>query len=290
MIAYSYFAGCSAKGTCRELDDSTQIVARAFGIELAELRDAGCTGARQFRAANEELFLTANGRILAMAERAERDLVVVCDTCLLNLTEARKRLAGDRAAREKVNARLAGENLVWRGTADIKHFLWVMVEDVGLQQLASRVVRPLKGLKVAPFYGCHIRRPSTSGATNGSIRGRALELLTEALGAESVDHAGSEKCCGFHGLAEAEDVALRLSGQHLGSAKAGGAQCLVTPCPLCHTVLDAYQPEIERTAGRRFGLPIFHAAQLVGLAIGLEPTVLGLGRHVVGTAPVLSGI
>ena len=290
MIAYSYFAGCSAKGACRELDDSTQIVARALGIELMELEDAGCTGARQFRAANDELFLTANGRILAMAERAGQDLAVVCDTCLLNLTEARKRLADDHGAREKVNVRLAGEDLVWRGTADVKHFLWIMLEDVGLERLAARVVRPLKGLKVAPFYGCHIRRPSISRAVNGGNRGRALELLTEALGAESVDHAGADKCCGFHGLAEGEDVALRLSGRHLGSAKAGGAQCLVTPCPLCHTVLDAYQPEIERTADRRFGLPIFHAAQLVGLAIGMEPTALGLTRHVVGTASALSGI
>src|SRR5574341_1289941 len=101
-LRYAYFPGCSAKGSCSELDVSTRAVAKVFGIELEELDNPGCTGAREFRAISEQLHLAANGRILALAEAKACDLVVVCDTCLLNLVETHQRLAGDARARAEV--------------------------------------------------------------------------------------------------------------------------------------------------------------------------------------------
>ncbi len=283
---YAYFPGCSAKGTCRELDISTAAVARLFDIELRPLENAGCTGAREFRAVSEHLHLTANARIIAMAEALGHDLVVVCDTCLLNLVETNQRLRADAAAREAVNQSLASERLAYKGTIEVKHFLWVLTEDLGENGLRAKMVRSLRGLRVAPFYGCHIQRPVSAYGKAGEQERPALDRLCEILGAEVVRYDGASKCCGFHVVTIDEDVSLKMSGSHLGAAKDRGADCIVTPCPLCHTVFDAYQPDIERKQNQPLRLPILHVSQLVGLAAGLSADELALSRHVVDCAPV----
>lgn len=285
---YAYFQGCSAKSTCRELDVSTTAVAALFGIELCELKNAGCTGAREFRAISEQLHLTANGRILAMAEAQGHELVVVCDTCLLNLTEANRRLQTDEAARESVNRVLATEGLRFEGVTTVKHFLWVLMDDLGEAAIRDKIVSPLTGLRVGPFYGCHMLRPASAYDAPPGDRKPALDRLCEVLGAEVVPYDGADKCCGFHVVSAEEKIALRMSGGHLKNAKSEGAQCLVTPCPLCHTVIDGYQPSMEHELKTRYGLPVLHVAQLVGLAVGLPPKQLGLSRHVVDCRAVIA--
>lgn len=285
---YAYFAGCSAKGSCGELDISTKAVASLFGVELCELADAGCTGAREFRAISEQLHLTANGRILALAEAQDCDLAVVCDTCLLNLTETNERLRSDAGARERVNRTLSDADLEFRGTTAVKHFLWILMDDIGEQAIRERVVRPLRGLRVAPFYGCHIRRPASLYGAAFSDQAASLERLCEIVGAEPVPYEGADRCCGFHVLVADEKIALRMSGGHLAEAKGEAAHCMVTPCPLCHTVLDAYQANIEREVRTRFGMPILHVSQLVGLAVGLSLENLALSRHVVDARKIIA--
>lgn len=289
-LRYAYFPGCSAKGSCSELHVSTRAVAEVFGIELEELDNPGCTGAREFRAISEQLHLAANGRILALAEATGCDLVVVCDTCLLNLVETHQRLAGDARARAEVNRALAEVGLEYRGTATVKHFLWVLLGDVGVDRIRQKVVRPLRGLRVGPFYGCHILRPASAYGIGVSDEVSSLERLCEVLGAEPVAYEGATKCCGFHVVVAEQKIALRMSGGHLTRAQQDGAHCLVTPCPLCHTVLDAYQPDIERELGRPLGLPILHVSQLVGLAVGLSPKALKISQHVVDARGVLQAL
>lgn len=287
--SYAYFPGCSAKGTCKELDTSTAAVAERFGIELQQLENPGCTGARELRAIGELVHLTANGRIIAKAERMSRDLVAVCDTCLLNLVEANAKLKADAGLRRSVNDALAAEGLEFKGTIAVKHFLWVLTDDLGPDVLRKAIVRPLRGLKVAPFYGCHIQRPATAHPKAAADK-PALDRLCEILGATVVRYEGASKCCGFHVVAAEEKIALTMSGSHLGNAKDEGAHCVVTPCPLCHTVFDAYQPDIERAKGRALALPILHVAQMVGLAIGLSSEELALSRHVVECGDLLAYI
>lgn len=286
---YAYFPGCSAKGTCHELDVSTHAVAGLFGVDLVELENPGCTGAREFRAISEDLHLKANGRILALAERLGRDLVAVCDTCLLNLMETNQRLKADSRARSTVNRALAEEGLTFEGKIEVKHFLWVLTEDLGEHELQQRIVRPLRDLRVAPFYGCHIQRPaSVYGAVSNETP--ALDRLCTLLGAKVVQYQGANKCCGFHVVGAEEKIAVRMSGRHLTNAKSNGAQCIVTPCPLCHTVFDAYQPSIEREFKSKYEVPVLHVSQLVGLALGLSAEAMALSRHVVGCASILAHI
>lgn len=277
----AYFAGCSAQSTCKELNASTHKVCEKLGFELVEYRSATCTGSREIRAAQPGLFRALNARTLAMAERDGLPLMTVCNTCTLNFLDVMATLEKDVGARDAVNAILADEGLEYRGTAVVKHFLWVLLEDVGEERLRALITHPLTGLDVGAFYGCHITRPPAHYGYFDSRNNQAIEKLNGILGCRSIDYSGRTECCGFHTAASNETVAIKLVGRHLKDARSKGAAALVTPCPLCHTVLDTFQKDMEKDLNTRLNLPIVHLPQLVGLALGYTPEELAMDRHAV---------
>jgi succinate dehydrogenase / fumarate reductase cytochrome b subunit len=148
-------------------------------------------------------------------------------------------------------------------------------------------VRPLEGLRIAPFYGCYIVRPSSRlGFDQHPERDEYLGQVIAALGAEPVEYAGARKCCGFPIITMNRTTSLRQAGRHVADAIDAGADCLVTPCPLCHLNLDLQQPAAAAFVERDLDLPVLHLPQMVGLALGLEPKELGMGKHVVSTRGV----
>ena len=148
-------------------------------------------------------------------------------------------------------------------------------------------MRPLEGLKIAPFYGCYIVRPTKRlGYADHPERDQYLEYVIEALGAEPVEYAGSHKCCGFPVITMNRTTSLRQAGRHLADAIDAEADCLVTPCPLCHLNLDLQQPAAAQFVERDLEIPVLHLPQMVGLALGLEPKALGMNKHVVKTKSV----
>jgi succinate dehydrogenase / fumarate reductase, cytochrome b subunit len=280
-MKFAYFAGCSAQSTCKELNASTHRVAEKLGLELSEYRSATCTGSREIRAVNPDLFVALNARTLAMAERDQLPLMTVCNTCTLNFLDVIKMLGEDADLRQRVNEVLAEEALEYRGTAVVKHFLWVLLEDIGEAELRRMVTRPLTGLSIGAFYGCHITRPPEHYGFFDSRNNLAIERLNDILGCKSIDYSGRTECCGFHTAAHEETVAIKLVGKHIKDAKDHGAAAIVTPCPLCHTVLDTLQGEMEKDLKARLRVPIIHLPQLVGLALGLSPEELEMDRHMV---------
>jgi succinate dehydrogenase / fumarate reductase cytochrome b subunit len=280
-MRFAYYPGCSARSTCAELNAATHAVAARLGLELTQLDSATCTGARELRAIDPAGFYTLNTRILALAEREGLPLMTVCNTCTLNLLDAHAAFVEDAGLAAEINARLADEDLHYSGRTRISHFLWVLYEDIGTERLRAMVVRPLNGLTVAAFYGCHITRPPLRYGFIDSRNNVALERLAEILGCRPIDYSGRTECCGFHTAAHDERVAIKLTGSHIKSAKINGANTMVTPCPLCHTVLDGFQREIEKDMGETLDMPVLHLPQLVGLALGLAPEQLRLDRHMV---------
>jgi succinate dehydrogenase / fumarate reductase cytochrome b subunit len=281
MNDIAFYPGCSASTTCSELEQSTRAVAAQLGIGLRTLHSASCTGSREIRAADPELFVTLNVRIIALAEQHGLDLMTICNTCTLNLLDAKQRVDSDATLLARVNTRLAGEGLVYRARARITHFLWFLLDDYGEARLRERITTPLSGQRVGAFYGCHIVRPPAHFGFVDSRNVRSIEQLADILGCETIDYSGRTQCCGFHCSAENEAVPVKLSGRHVASAQDAGAQALVTPCPLCHTVLDTFQDEMAADLGRPLSMPVLHLPQLVGLALGLDRAALGLDRHVV---------
>ncbi len=286
-LRYAYYTGCAAKGVCPELHESTLAVAQALDMELIELTASSCCGAGVIGELEHDTQLAMNARNLAQAEHLGLDMMTVCGTCQGVLSRAHKELS-DGATRERINGVIAEAGGVYNGRATPKHLLWVLIQDIGLARLEQRVVRPLTGLKVGPFYGCYILRPSEYLSFDDPYNPKSLEQVIRALGAEPVDYAGRTKCCGFPIVLEQEQNAMQMVGRNLLEARDKGADCLVTPCPLCHMNLDIYQGRAEKEMHRPIGMPILHLPQLVGLALGLAPSALGLQRNMVDTSPLIA--
>jgi succinate dehydrogenase / fumarate reductase cytochrome b subunit len=216
-----------------------------------------------------------------MADREGLPMLTVCNTCTLNFLDTKKILEEDPEARDRVNDILAHEGLKYTGESRVTHFLWMLLEDIGADRLREAVVHPLAGLRLAAFYGCHIIRPPAHFGFVESRNVRSIETLNEILGCSSINYSGRTECCGFHTAASNEKIAIKLTGRHVKAAKDGGAQAMVTPCPLCHTVLDSFQREMEADLKTKLDMPILHIPQLVGLALGMSPDQLQLEKHMV---------
>src|SRR5437868_880850 len=289
----AYWPGCVSRGFTPELHGSMAQVAPLLDIELVEVDRACCTGAGVIAEHNQELADTLNARTFALAQREIEngaDLMMnICSTCQGAQTECQERLDANGEYRAHVNETLASEGLEYeRGIAN-KNFLWLLVEEIGLEELRSRVRRPLTDLKVGPFYGCYIVRPVDRLGIDAvdQPRDTYLAQVIEALGGTVIEYAGSHKCCGFPIITMNKDASLKQAGRHLGDAVDADADCLVTPCPLCHLNLDLQQPLAERVVGRDLKMPVQHLPQLVGLALGLEPKELGMNKHVVKPSTVI---
>jgi succinate dehydrogenase / fumarate reductase cytochrome b subunit len=290
-VKLAYWPGCVSRGFTPELHGSMDLVAPKLDLELVQLDRANCCGAGVIAEHNMELADTLNARTFAMAQNVEgaAGMMNICSTCQGAQSECQERLDADSGYRDTVNATLSAENLSYEKSADWwnKNFLWLLVEEIGLDKLRSKVVRPLEGLRIAPFYGCYIVRPTKRlGMADHPERDQYLDYVIEALGAESVEYAGARKCCGFPVITMNKTTSLRQAGRHLADAIDAGADCLVTPCPLCHLNLDMQQPMAAKYVERDLDVPVLHLPQMVGLALGLDPKDLGMNKHVVKTKDV----
>ena len=287
----AFWPGCVSKGACPELYVSTTAIAEPLGLQLDELTEAPCTGAGVLSEQNPDLADALNGLTLAMAESKGADVMTICSTCQGVLSGVRYGLEKDKTRLDKVNATIGEQGYTYRGTAKLKHLLWMLFEDIGIDRIRAAIKRKLTGLKIAPFYGCYILRPAEYlGLQERPERKTYLEQLIGLLGAEAVEYSGATKCCGFPMLTFNRDKSLAMGGNHILEAKDKGADVLVTPCPLCHLNLDGQQPDASRVLKKTIDVPIFHLPQLLGLAFGFTPEELRLDHHVVATKGALEKV
>lgn len=288
----AYWPGCVSRGFTPELHGSMAKVAPLLDIELIELDRANCCGSGVIAEHSQELADTLNARTFALAQQVQGATLMmnICSTCQGAQSECQQRLDANADYRATVNETLkTSDGLEYSGGIVNKNFLWVLVEEIGLDKLRSLVKRPLTDLKVGPFYGCYIVRPTDRlGIDRDRPRDQYLGMVIEALGGTVIDYAGTHKCCGFPIITMNKQASLQQAGRHLGDAVDADADCLVTPCPLCHLNLDLQQPLAEREVGRELNMPVLHLPQLVGLALGLQPKELGLQRHVVKPTSVIN--
>jgi succinate dehydrogenase / fumarate reductase cytochrome b subunit len=285
----AYYKGCLASLSAKELDSSTQALCPKLGIELDELDAVTCCGAGDIHEAEPDYYLHLNARILAYAEATGNDLLMtICNVCTLNLRQANFQLQNDDALRVRVSENLERVGAPpYAGTVEVKHLLWLIAEGDGVERLRGVAHKGLKGLKVAPFYGCQILRPSKLLGFEDPDRPWTLEAIIEACGGEAIDYPAKVKCCGFPIIQAREETALGELIQPIEQSLEAGADAMVTPCPLCHLSLDAWQQKLEAQTGKRYQMPILHLSQLIGVAAGLEESELRFKRHIVPLAPVL---
>ena len=287
-MKFAFYPGCVARGAGPELFDSAVAVMDRLGIEWVEMKGAACTGAGVLQEKDQRLGDTLNVRTLAMAEKMGLAILTICSTCQGVIAQADHRVRRDPDYLAEINVKLADEGLSYSGKTTVKHLLWVLIEDVGIQKLKSTFVKELAGINFAPFYGCYIIRPSDAlGFDESPERQTSLETVIESVGANVTDFPGKTACCGFPILFINQRNSLRMVSNHTGAARDLGADAMVTPCPLCHLNLDGYQPKARRQNRRdKADLPIIHLPQLLGLAMGIESKQLGLGKHIVQTKDI----
>jgi len=292
MLRYAYFPGCVAKGACEELHLSTTAITADLGIELIELKKAACCGSGTYKEDSQLLEDTVNARNIALAEALNLPLLTHCSTCQGVIGQVDDRLKTAKIEEpqyfDRVNGFLAKESCSpYQGSSEVKHLLWAIIGDYGLDKLKEKVKRQLTGLNCAAFYGCYLLRAQKNLPFDDPFDPRSLENVFTAVGANPIYYQGRTQCCGWPLSSYATVESFTMAGTHIKEAKEAGADCIVTPCPLCHLNLDSRQPEVEKVINNSLGLPVLHFPQLIGLALGIEPKKLGLDRHVVSTIPVL---
>src|SRR5436309_7079072 len=275
------YPGCAAKGATPELYQSTMAIIGRLGIEVTELTASSCCGAGVVAEADPEGALALSARTFAQAERLGLDVMTICGTCQGVMSTANRQLKGDPALLQRVNRLLEPEDLTYHGNVQVKHLLWIVVREVGLAKLKDEVQVTLGDLKIAPFYGCYILRPSWDLGFDDPENPTSLEKVIKTVGGEPVAYAGRTKCCGFPIILEKEAIAVAMAGTNMKEAKDEGADFMVTPCPLCHMSLDIYQDRAGQAVKTHLNLPILHLPQLLGLAMGIPPKDLGVSCHLV---------
>lgn len=278
-MKFAYFPGCSLKGLGRGYEESLLPVLRHLGVEFEELDDWNCCGATAYMAIDESKACVLAARNLALAERAGlREVLAPCAACYLVLNKTKHYFHDYPAMKLRIDRALAAVKLSYAGETPVRHPLDVLLNDVGLDAIKQRVVRPLKGLKVAPYYGCQIVRPyATFDDQENPV---AMDLLLEALGATVVRYPLKTKCCGGSLTGTVPRAGTRMVYILLNEARKRGADCLATVCPLCQFNLDAYHAQVESRYGTPV-LPTVYFTQLMGLAFGLPEDQLGLRRAAV---------
>ncbi|MFC2017234.1 CoB--CoM heterodisulfide reductase iron-sulfur subunit B family protein [Chloroflexota bacterium] len=288
MRYYSYFPGCSTEATAIGLELSAQAIAEPLDIELLELDDWTCCGSTPYGSLDRLESVVVATRNLALAGKTGLDLVTPCSSCFITLHGANLQVKQNPKLLEQVNEALAVANLEYHGSVRVRHLTEVLVNDVTPEVIASKVQRGLEGLKVAPYYGCQLVRPDYGFDDPESPQ--SLDRLVTSLGAEAVSYPLKNRCCGGSLIISEESLALGLIRKLLDNAAENGAQCIITPCPLCQINLDAYQSKVNSKFRTNFNLPVLFVTQLIGLAMGIKAKSLGLNANIVSPNRVLDHI
>ncbi len=282
-MSISYYPGCTLSTKAKNYDRSGRAVMAALGMELSELPDWQCCGATFPLSTDNSMALIAPTRVLYQAEQAGEQVAALCAICYHVLKRTQTTLQRDGDMRERINWFTGQE---YEGKVRVVHLLEVLRDQVGWESLAARVVRPLKGLRAAPYYGCLLLRPYDEIGLDNPESPVILHDLLRALGAEAVDFPYNIECCGSYLTVKEPRVSANLSRDIVASAREHGAQVVVTACPLCQFNLD--YPQRETEFGRSGDeVPIVYFTQLMAVALGLPEEDWGLDGHYVDPRTVL---
>jgi heterodisulfide reductase subunit B len=294
MNKYLLYPGCSMEGSARAYCDSLMAIKDLLGIELEEVQDWNCCGATEYLSINLIPAYSLIARNLALASRqanGSRTVMAPCSACYLNLEKANYYMAERPVLGEKVNEALAAGGLHYDpGSLEIRHLVDVIVNDVGLDAVKSKVVRPLTGLRVVPYLGCMVPRPDYAKRWSDHERPSELDDLMKALGAEVIDFPLKTACCGGHMTQIGPETAYELIRRLVSQATDFQADIMVTVCPMCQMNLDAYQGEANRHFGTKYHMPIVFFTQLMAVAFGIEPKQVGFGLELVSAKNALARI
>ncbi len=276
-LKYLLFPGCVIPYRLSSYEISARKVLAKLGVEIAEMPEYNCCG-YPMDVINHELMLTLAARNLCVAEKQNLPILTLCNGCFCSLNETNKLLKEDKKLREKINSYLKEIGMEFKGSIEVKHLVYVLSEDVGYKKIKEAVVKPLTDIKVAQHSGCHVIRPKKYVGRDDPENPSTLKDLVRLTGAECLDYMDETECCGNPIIGVNEEIPFQMAREKLNHVKAVKAQALITVCPFCHIMFDLNQPRIERAFNEKFGIPVLHYPQLLGLAMGFDPQELALNE------------
>jgi heterodisulfide reductase subunit B2 len=280
-MKYLFFQGCTTPSKENAYELSMRKVASKLGIELVALKEENCCGFFVEPIDHMSAVVMA-ARDLALFDAAGLDAVTPCPACFGQLTRVRDELLADKKLAEEVNAILKTSNLKFTGAQKIKHFMNVLLDEVGTEKIKGSIVKPLDKLVVAPHWGCHILKPSYEVNTDNPEDPKLLEELITITGAKIAEYDEKKTCCGGSAMNVDEKLSLKITQAKLKSIKKTSAKALVTVCPACHMQFDL----VAGAKLRADSLPALHYTQLLGLAQGFSVQDLGLNENRVDTSSI----
>ncbi len=287
MKQYAYYPGCSLESLATSYNVSTLEAAHELGLDLKEIKDWNCCGSTAYFPVDELLAYTLVARNLALAEQeGASDFVAPCSACYKNAYFTNAYLKKDPDLAEHINYALEADNLHINGTLRVRHLIEVIMEDVGLDEIRKKIVHPLKNLHVAPYYGCQLLRPRKDHENVENPQ--FFENLLSVLGTEPVDYPSKTRCCGGSLIITNRKAALDMVRKLLEDAESHHADVIATTCPMCNINLEVYQSQVNNEFGTHFSIPVMYFTQLMGVALGIKPGRLGIGKEMVAGGPLLA--
>jgi len=286
---YLMFLGCAIPYRVSGFEVSARKILAKLGVELVEMPEFNCCGL-PLDPVSHEMMLILAARNLALAEQKGLNIITLCPGCAGTLKKVNKMLHEDKALRDEINCHLKEAGLEFKRTVDTKHFIQVLIEDIGLEKVKTSVVKPLTALKVAEHNGCHILRPKEFIGFDDPEDPKTLKTLIEVTGATCLDYMDETECCGAPSVGVNDKIALELARDKLNHIKSVKAQALITICPFCHIMYDTNELRIEKMFNEVYGIPILHYPQLLGLAMGMKPDELALNELRVDASRLLKHV
>ena len=266
-MRYIYYPGCSQKSSAISYERSFLAACNVLGIELTELEDWNCCGTTIAISVNKTVSSFLAARNLGLAQKYNLPVVTPCPSCYVSMRRILKECRENKTQFTQINELLAEEQLAFSTDAEVYHALEFLVSVIGLDSIANKVCNPLKGFRIAPYYGCQLVSPYANGSISHDLH--QLEQLIEVLGAHPVNFPFRTLCCGGSLMFTLKEQAEKLSSRILGSIQRTDANLIVTPCGLCQLNLEM---------ARKGSLPIINIGQMLGMALGLDPKSLSMNK------------
>jgi len=280
-MKYAFYPGCSLESTSWDFAHSTRAVCAALGIELEEIEGWTCCSSTPAHATNATLALALPVLNLQKASKTGAPVMAACASCYARLRHANHKVSTDPDQKARAE-RVTGAP--YDGSVRIQHVLDVLVNEYGLKKLRAQIQHPLRGLKVACYYGCLLSRPPEVVAFDDPENPSCMESVLEAAGATTVSWPLRTECCGAGLSVTHTEVVSRLARRLVGMARTAGADLVAVACPMCQTNLEMRQGDAPKVQSSSSPMPVAYLTQLLGIALGIAPRKLGL--RALGTSPL----
>ena len=273
-MKYALFVGCTTLSRLQAYEKSTRKVAERLGVELLDMPGSSCCGTTYLHTLDKITALAMAARNIAIAEEMGLDIVTLCNGCTEVLTKANKELREDPVLKKKVNEILSEAGVEYKGIIEVKHFVKMLKEDIGLDKIKDEMKYKFNGLKVGNHYGCHMLKPYDVFLGEDPENPQVMDELVALTGAEPIEYPNKLECCAGPIMGVRENVTWSVGMDKVNTVKKYG-DVLSTACPFCYLTFERCQLMIENSPN----LPVVHIPQLLGLALGIDPDDLALDQN-----------